>query len=189
MSTYVISDIHGEYDMFLRLLEKIKFFERDTLYVLGDVLDRGLHPIKVLLEMMKYPNILPVVGNHEVMGISGLRFLMKEITEENIEAMDEDGMQNLLVHAGLANFHPYRLPEDYTLHELVWERPDYGQAYFEDIYIVTGHTPTQCIEVNPRPGRIYRANNHIAIDCGACFGGSLAAICLETGEEFYVEGT
>ncbi len=104
MSTYVISDIHGEYDMFLRLLEKIKFSERDTLYVLGDVLDRGPHPIKVLLEMMKYPNILPVVGNHEVMGISGLRFLMKEITEENIEAMDEDGMQNLLVWQALQTF-------------------------------------------------------------------------------------
>ncbi len=28
-------------------------------------------------------------------------------------------------------------------------------------------------------------NNHIAIDRGACFsGGRLAAICLDTGEEF-----
>ncbi len=79
MSTYVISDIHGEYDMFMRLLEKIKFSEKDMLYVLGDVLDRGPNPIKTLLEMMKYPNILPIVGNHEVMGLSGLRFLMKQI--------------------------------------------------------------------------------------------------------------
>ena len=37
-------------------------------------------------------------------------------------------------------------------------------------------------------GYIYRKNNHIAIDCGACFpGGRLAAICLDTGEEFYSE--
>lgn len=41
MATYVISDIHGEYDMFLDLLEKIGLKEADTLYILGDVLDRG----------------------------------------------------------------------------------------------------------------------------------------------------
>lgn len=42
------------------------------------------------------------------------------------------------------------------------------------------------IEGNPNPGFIYRYNNHIAIDCGAYYpGGRLAAICLDTGEEFY----
>lgn len=55
-----------------------------------------------------------------------------------------------------------------------------------DAFVITGHTPTQTIEDNPRPGFIYRKNNHIAIDCGAHYpGGRLAAICLETGEEFY----
>ena len=33
---------------------------------------------------------------------------------------------------------------------------------------------------------VIRRMTRIAIDCGACFpGGRLAAICLETGEEFY----
>ena len=40
MSTYVISDIHGNYEAYMRLLEKIRFSESDTLYVLGDILDR-----------------------------------------------------------------------------------------------------------------------------------------------------
>ena len=41
---------------------------------------------------------------------------------------------------------------------------------------------------NPRPGFIYKANNHIAIDCG-CYlpDGRLSAICLDTLDEFYVE--
>ena len=34
-------------------------------------------------------------------------------------------------------------------------------------------------------GKIIRKNNHIAIDCGAVFGGALGCICLETLEEFY----
>ena len=34
-------------------------------------------------------------------------------------------------------------------------------------------------------GKIYRGNNHIAIDVGAVFGEVLGCICLETEEEFY----
>ena len=35
MATYVISDIHGEYEKFMELLEEIELEENDTLYVLG----------------------------------------------------------------------------------------------------------------------------------------------------------
>lgn len=102
MSKYVISDIHGEYDMFIELLNKIKLKETDTLYILGDVLDKGPHPIKTLLRLMGMPNAVCIACNHL------------------------------------------------------------------------------------KPGSIYRKNNHIAVDCGASFhGGRLAAICLDTGEEFY----
>lgn len=230
---YCVSDIHGEYDKFMRLLEKIHFSDSDVLYVLGDVFDRGPHPIQVLFEMMKHPNIIPIVGNHELMGITVLKFLMKEITEENIGSIDDRMVQSiinwqmngsdtttdefhklslekrqevmkylgefsayeevsagnkdfLLVHAGLSNFSKRRSLDDYTLNELVWGRTDYEMKYFDDVFVVSGHTPTQNIKQNPRPGYIYRANNHIAIDCGACFGGRLAAICLDTDEEFYV---
>lgn len=41
MATYVISDIHGMYNKFTELLNKIKLKDTDTLYILGDVLDRG----------------------------------------------------------------------------------------------------------------------------------------------------
>jgi len=35
-------------------------------------------------------------------------------------------------------------------------------------------------------GKIYRANNHIAINTGAVFGETLSCLCLDTNEEFYV---
>lgn len=53
MSTYVISDIHGQYNMFIELLDKIDLKDTDTLYILGDVLDRGPHPIKTIRKLMK----------------------------------------------------------------------------------------------------------------------------------------
>ena len=39
--TYVMSDIHGCYDKYQSMLAAIHFAADDTLYVLGDVLDRG----------------------------------------------------------------------------------------------------------------------------------------------------
>ncbi|MBR6834691.1 MAG: metallophosphoesterase, partial [Oscillospiraceae bacterium] len=52
---YVMSDIHGEYDKYRRMLEKIRFSDNDILYILGDVVDRGPEPAKILLDMMKRP--------------------------------------------------------------------------------------------------------------------------------------
>ena len=63
MAIYVTADIHGEYDLFIELLEKMELKVTDTLYVLGDILDRGPHPIKVLLKLMEMTNAVSVVGN------------------------------------------------------------------------------------------------------------------------------
>ena len=50
--TYVMSDIHGMYDKYAKILRKIDFKESDILYVIGDVVDRGEAPMKVLFDMM-----------------------------------------------------------------------------------------------------------------------------------------
>ena len=47
--TYVMSDIHGHYDKYREMLETIEFAADDTLYVLGDVLDRGSDGFKTCL--------------------------------------------------------------------------------------------------------------------------------------------
>ena len=105
------------------------------------------------------------------------------------EKVEVNGQRYLLVHGGLGNFDIKRDIDDYSLDELVWSRADYDVRYFDDVITVTGHTPTLYIEGNPRPGYVYRKNNHIDIDCGAYLpDGRLAAICLDTGEEFYSRG-
>ena len=93
-----------------------------------------------------------------------------------------------MVHAGLGNFSPNKSMWKYELNELVWERTDYEVPYFDDKYVITGHTPTMLIIGNPKLGYIYKANNHIAIDCGCSFKeGRLACLRLEDMKEFYVE--
>lgn len=95
--TYVMSDIHGEYEKYLAMLEKIGFGDDDTLYILGDVVDRGERPIEILTDMMSRPNVYPIVGNHELMAMDMLRTLSVEITEENYASqINEDIMSHLL---------------------------------------------------------------------------------------------
>ena len=177
MATYVISDIHGELDKLEELLGKIGLRETDMLYVLGDVLDRGPHPVKTLLKLMEMPNAVCIAGNHEIMALECLEFLRKEITNVSIGELDEKMLDNLvtwqyngslttikefrdldrdmqqdvidyikefllyaelsaggkdylLVHAGLGNFAPEKDIEEYSLHDLVWERADYEKEYF-----------------------------------------------------------
>ncbi len=97
MATYVISDIHGEYERFMELLEEIELKDTDTLYILGDILDRGEHPIKVVLKLMEMPNAFCIVGNHEVMALECLRFLCQEITDLAIEEVDAELLDNLVL--------------------------------------------------------------------------------------------
>ena len=230
---YCISDIHGDYEGYQKLLKMVNFSDSDTLYVIGDVIDRGKHSLKILQDMMLRPNVIPIIGNHEYMGIHCLRFLSQEITEENMEALDENivrgllewqnvggqdtidefhkmsreeqqdildyleefslyeevrvnGKDYVLVHAGLCNFEIDRPLEDYGIHELIFESPEYFRVYNPDKYLVTGHYPTAGIIDNDRPNYIYKNNNHIAIDCGNSFHGRLGMICLDTLEEYYV---
>lgn len=92
---YVISDIHGCYYEYLAALKKVNFNDNDTLYVLGDCIDRGNHSIKVLQDMMKRHNVIPIAGNHEYMALNILETLCVEITEHtidsnlNLETMEE----------------------------------------------------------------------------------------------------
>ena len=81
---YVMSDIHGCYDAYLEALKKIDFKDEDTLYILGDVIDRGKQSIELLQDMMCRNNVYPLIGNHEYMALTVLNKLCVEITEENV---------------------------------------------------------------------------------------------------------
>ena len=64
---YVMSDLHGEYDKFIKMLDKIDFSDEDTLYILGDVLDRGKDAIKIIDYIRENNNIHLLMGNHELL--------------------------------------------------------------------------------------------------------------------------
>ena len=195
---YVMSDIHGMYDKYIEMLDLINLREHDILYILGDIVDRGPHPMKILQDMMKRPNVFGIFGNHELMMADCFNIITQEITNElldNFEYLMEftayeevtvNGKDYLLVHAGLGDFSEEKSLDEYDVNDYVWKRPDWDIPYFADSnkFVVVGHTPTLGITGKPE---IFYKNNFIVIDCGACYeNGMLACLCLDTMEEFYV---
>lgn len=69
---YVMSDIHGNSRRFHSVMEKIRLQPADTLYVLGDVIDRHPDGIRILRKIMAMPNAKMLLGNHEHMMLRAL---------------------------------------------------------------------------------------------------------------------
>ena len=69
MSTYCISDIHGCFDQFIKMLNLINFQESDELYILGDIIDRGPKSAEMLWWAIREApaNVHFLLGNHEDM--------------------------------------------------------------------------------------------------------------------------
>lgn len=87
--TYVMSDIHGDYEKYRRMLEVIDLGENDELFVLGDIIDRGENGVKILFDMMSRPNVFPLAGNHEFTAGMCLPWLFEEITNTSLENLTE----------------------------------------------------------------------------------------------------
>jgi serine/threonine protein phosphatase 1 len=234
--TYAVSDIHGCYDKYAALLRRLDLGPDDTLYVLGDVIDRGGDGFKILLDMASRPNVKCLMGNHEAMAIKALPGILRALALEDPDAMRPDETDNMelwfcnggelsladflwlnqdqeaqtwqylrslplyaeaeagnrnfvLVHGGLENFSPTRPLADYTCDEIVWCRTKVDTVYYPDKLVVLGHTPVRFLadsDESDQP-RIYRTDTWINIDCGCVFqGGSLACLCLDTMNEFYI---
>lgn len=92
---YVMSDIHGMYDKYIKMLETIDLSPKDTLYILGDIVDRGPASMRILKDMMGRSNIKPIFGNHELMMIECIEWIAKEITDELLNDIDENKLIKL----------------------------------------------------------------------------------------------
>ena len=133
-------------------------------------------------------------GTPTIQGFSSLSkdervYLYEYLTEFSLyELIAVKGQQYVLTHTGvpenanLTNLHVFSLYDYITAATI-----DYNRVYFKDAILVTGHTPTFHIGEKYR-GKVYRRNNHLAIDTGGVFnvGGTFSCVCLDTGEDFYI---
>lgn len=122
--TYVISDLHGEYQKFLALLQKIRFSERDVMYVLGDIVDYGDEPMELIADLSVRTNVYPIAGEHDFLAarmLTGFDRMLKsgstpdqeyigemtqwvkdggQTTLEGFRALDEEQREGVLDYLG-----------------------------------------------------------------------------------------
>ena len=63
--TYVVSNIHGDFDSFKALLQTISFKESDLMYILGDIVDYGEKSMELIEDISMRYNVYSIVGEHD----------------------------------------------------------------------------------------------------------------------------
>lgn len=112
MATYVIGDVQGCFDELQRLLEKVRFDERqDVLWFAGDLVNRGPKSLEVLRFVKSLgERAITVLGNHDLHLLAtisnGVQFKQKSGLQPIVDAPDRDELLEWLCHQPLLHTDP-----------------------------------------------------------------------------------
>lgn len=146
-NTYVMTDIHGEYQRFLQMLQLIEFSDSDTLFILGDVIDRGPEPVNLLKDLSCRSNVYCLMGNHEFAAIHILDTLLVEINDDNYEShIDESVIDKLFEYqqnggdVTLKQFYDLSHDERLDLLDYLNDLPLYDVVEMNEKTFILSHT-------------------------------------------------
>ena len=223
---YFASDIHAQYKLFLKLLEKIHFSDNDEMFICGDIIEKGPESLRLAKFVFEAPNIHCICGNHEYSFLKYYWSLMRESPDDYGKLLRQlqawfpedghlldwdmvDGFEALpyyiereefiCVHAGIpldeeGRFVPW---DKVTIEQLVYDRtfkePDVLPREKKCVFF--GHTPTSGVRNEekiicyPRVGNPRGISDFykVHLDLGTMTSGMVGCICMDTGEEFYVQ--
>ncbi|MDH3275737.1 MAG: symmetrical bis(5'-nucleosyl)-tetraphosphatase [Gammaproteobacteria bacterium] len=111
MAIYAIGDIQGCYDPFRKLLDALEFDAgKDTLWLTGDLVNRGPKSLKTLRFVRSLgDSAITVLGNHDLhllaLSVGKIRYGQRFETLDNIlKASDCDELMDWLRHRPLAHY-------------------------------------------------------------------------------------
>lgn len=89
MATYAIGDIQGEFDVLMRLVERIRFApETDRLWLVGDVVNRGPKSLEVLRWLHRHrAAVTMVLGNHDIYALARRFDATAKTSDETLGAL------------------------------------------------------------------------------------------------------
>lgn len=161
MATYAIGDVQGCYDPFRRLLDEMRFEpDRDTLWLTGDLVNRGPKSLKTLRFVRSLgDSVVTVLGNHDLhllaLASDSVHYSARFSTlEKLLDAPDLDELtgwlrtrpcahyceelDTLLVHAGI---HPGWSVKTTLQHAAEVEAALQGPNYRKLLYKMYGNSP------------------------------------------------
>ncbi len=98
MSKFAIGDIQGCYSEFMELLSKIGFIPgKDTLYLVGDLVNRGPNSLEVLRYVYKHQDsIVCTLGNHDIYLLARYAKIIEAVSDDTISDILTATDSNLL---------------------------------------------------------------------------------------------
>lgn len=107
--TYVVSDLHGNYDKFKALIEKIGLKDTDILYVLGDIVDYGEQSMELIGDLSVRYNVYAIAGEHDYLAVRMLAGFEKMLSGEQTPDADFIAdMQKWVANGGQATLDAFR---------------------------------------------------------------------------------
>jgi serine/threonine protein phosphatase 1 len=189
----IIGDVHGHYEALLQLLEAIAPDEKEPVYFLGDLIDRGPKSAQVV-EFVRKNRYRCLLGNHEQMlldvlgggepatggmvqgwlysgGYTTLLSYDNKVPQDHLEWLKNlplylDLGDIWLVHAGV---HPDIPLAEQNADQFCWIRDEFhstSEPFFRNKLIITGHTITFTFP-GVQPGRLVSGAGWLDIDTGA----------------------
>ena len=196
---FVISDLHGQYDLFLKLLEKINLKREDLLVIMGDICDRGEKSYEIYMKCMKMMklgyNLKFILGNHEDMLLEDLEndYPLRYETEFSIyrnskyfnkKSMEEWYEENFFKEIKWLVKWLKNCPliisgnESIFVHAGLDLQTKLEKQERETVYF--GHTPNINGRISEKTDKIWD------IDCGAFFTHFLGCVEVKSKEKIYV---
>ena len=128
---FVCSDIHGNYDIYRKAINKMS--REDTLYILGDVIDRGPDGIAIIQDMMLRDNVHFLIGNHEWMLLTSV---LSNWNEDYVDIWSNPRNGGLVTMKAL-----YNLPHDELNLVIDWikTRPLYERLEINGAFVNLVH--------------------------------------------------
>lgn len=124
---YCCTDLHGQYGLWAKIRDYMQ--PEDTLFFLGDAIDRGPAGLKIMIELFKDKRVIYLPGNHEDSFWDMIKYLMSDLRNwrENAEDfslwMYNGGYDTLMEWVELPREDKEFIYKE--LHTLVTEDPDH----------------------------------------------------------------
>ncbi len=84
---YVMSDLHGNYDKYIEMLSEIRLKDSDSLFINGDICDKGPSPFKIIKDALVRCNIFPIMGDCDYRALRLLSKMNSDKAKNDAEYM------------------------------------------------------------------------------------------------------
>jgi len=163
----VLTDIHGSFQTFVKLLRKLKLQKEDQLFILGDMINRAPYSIYVIEKIAELIvegySVFPLRGNHEQLFLDFAKtdqYKLISLTERQYSShlLENQELPKPVYKFFKALPYFYELEDYYLVHagfntdakdpfsdwrEMLWIRTmRYDEEVFKGKKVVHGHVPT-----------------------------------------------